>query len=212
MEEIPTLMRGGVGDAWNALIGRYLRQVWRFAHRQLPARIRGTMTADDLVQEVVLRGTRQLNRLEFRHEQAFLSYLRKSIRHRIVDEIRRTRCRPAVIPLDQPAIGKADPAWSQLQRLIARQTVRNYARALAHLAERDRKLIMLRIVQRLPCRAVAARLGMNSGAAVHMAAARALQRLKGELIPTDEGCSPSGVHTLLSVRPKCAGIRGNGDV
>ena len=60
---------------WNALIGRYLPQLKRFAQTHLPAHLRGTITADDLVQEVVLSGIRQLHRLEFRHEHAFLSLL-----------------------------------------------------------------------------------------------------------------------------------------
>ena len=82
---------------WNALIGRYLPQLKQFAQAHLPAYLRGTITADDRVQEVVLSGIRQLHRLEFRHEHAFLSYLLTSIRHRIVDEIRRTRRQPALV-------------------------------------------------------------------------------------------------------------------
>lgn len=206
MEKMPTLMRAGDRETWNALIGRYMPQLTRFARRHVPLRIRQTLTPDDLVQEVVLRGTRQLHRLEFRHEQAFLSYLLKSIRHRIVDEIRRARCQPALVPLDERAIRRANPAESQLQRLVARENVRGYAKALGRLAERDRQLIMLRIVKRLPCRTVAARLGMNNAAAVHMAAARALRRLKREL----EACSHSGSRALLSVRSPCACNRGNG--
>ena len=69
----------------------------RFAQAHLPAHLRGTIAADDLVQEVVLSGIRQLHHLEFRHEHAFLSYLLTSIRHRIVDEIRRIRRQPALV-------------------------------------------------------------------------------------------------------------------
>jgi len=205
VDKMPTLMRAGDREAWNALVSRYMPQLTRFARRHVPIRIRGTLTPDDLVQEVVLRGTRQLHRLEFRHEQAFLSYLLKSIRHRIVDEIRRSRCQPALVPLDEQVIRTADPARSQLQRLVARESIRGYAKALGHLAERDRQLIMLRIVKRLPCQTVAARLGMNNAAAVHMAAARALRRLKREL----DACSYPGSRALLSVRPESAGNRGN---
>ena len=205
MEKMPTLMCAGDREAWNALIGRYMPQLTGFARRHLPIRIRATLTPDDLVQEVVLRGTRQLHRLEFRHEQAFLSYLFKSIRHRIVDEIRRMRCQPALVPLDERVNRRSDSARSQLQRLVARESIRGYTKALGHLAERDRQLIMLRIVKRLPCQTVAARLGMNNAAAVHMAAARALCRLKREL----DACSQSGSRALMSVRPGCAGNRGN---
>src|SRR4030095_7763320 len=77
------------GTEWNAVIGDYLPQLKRFATKHLPAQLQGTISPDDLVQDVVLSGLRQLPRLELRHEQAFLSYLLTSIRHRIVDEVRR---------------------------------------------------------------------------------------------------------------------------
>jgi len=163
---------------WNALIGRYLPQLKRFAQAHLPAHLRGTITADDLVQEVVLSGIRQLHRLEFRHEHAFLSYLLTSIRHRIVDEIRRTRRQPALVLVGN---WNVDPSVSPLQRLITRENVRRYAKALACLADRDRQLIVLRLVRGLSCLDVADRLGMRSEAAVHMAVRRALQRLEKSL-------------------------------
>lgn len=54
---------------------------------------------DDLVQEVVISGIRQLDRFAFRHEQVFLAYLRTSIRYRIIDELRPTQRRPMLVPL-----------------------------------------------------------------------------------------------------------------
>ena len=134
---------------WNALIGRYLPQLKRFAQAHLPAYLRGTITADDLVQEVVLSGIRQLHRLEFRHEHAFLSYLLTSIRHRIVDEIRRTRRQPALVLVGN---WNVDPSVSPLQQLITRENLRRYAKALACLRDRDRQLIVLRLVRGLSCR------------------------------------------------------------
>jgi RNA polymerase sigma-70 factor, ECF subfamily len=173
---------------WNILIGRYLPQLKRFAQTHLPAYLRGTITADDLVQEVVLSGIRQLHRLEFCHEHAFLSYLLTSIRHRVVDEIRRTRRQPALVGVGD---WNVDPSVSPLQRLITRENVRRYAKALARLADRDRQLIVLRLVRGLSCRDVADRLGMRSEAAVHMAVKRALHRLQKRLNEVD---SPSMCH------------------
>ena len=177
---------------WNALIGRYLPQLKRFAQAHLPAHLRGTITADDLVQEVVLSGIRQLHRLEFRHEHAFLSYLLTSIRHRIVDEIRRTRRQPALVLVGN---WNVDPSASPLQRLITRENVRRYAKALACLADRDRQLIVLRLVRGLSCLDVADRLGMRSEAAVHMAVRRALQRLEKSLNEADSPSMPQGFAT-----------------
>jgi RNA polymerase sigma factor (sigma-70 family) len=166
---------------WNVLIDQYLPELKRFAQRHLPAHLRGRISADDLLQEVVLSAMRRLHHLEFRHEQAFLSYLLKSIRHRIVDEIRRGRCQPTPLPLKDHGHWNVDPGVSPLQRLIARENVRRYAKALACLPDRDRQLIVLRVVHGLPCLEVAARLGMPSDAAAHMAVKRALQRLEKRL-------------------------------
>jgi RNA polymerase sigma factor (sigma-70 family) len=177
---------------WNAVIGGYLPQLKRFAQTHLPAHLRGTITADDLVQEVVLSGIRQLHRLEFRHEHAFLSYLLTSIRHRIVDEIRRTRRQPALVLVGN---WNVDPSVSPLQRLITRENVRRYAKALACLADRDRQLIVLRLVRGLSCLDVADRLGMRSEAAVHMAVRRALQRLEKSLNEVDSPSMPQGFAT-----------------
>ena len=177
---------------WNALIGRYLPQLKRFAQTHLPAYLRGTITADDLVQEVVLGGIRQLHRLEFRHEHAFLSYLLTSIRHRIVDEIRRTRRQPALV---QVGNWNVDPSVSPLQQLITRENVRRYAKALACLGDRDRQLIVLRLVRGLSCLDVADRLGMRSEAAVHMAAKRAQQRLETSLNEVDSASMSQGFDT-----------------
>ena len=177
---------------WNALIDRYLPQLKRFAQAHLPAHLRGTITADDLVQEVVLSGIRQLHRLEFRHEHAFLSYLLTSIRHRIVDEIRRTRRQPALVLVGD---WNVDPSVSPLQRLITRENLRRYAKALTCLADRDRQLIVLRLVRGLSCLDVADRLGMRSEAAVHMAVRRALQRLEKSLNEVDSPPLSQGFDT-----------------
>jgi RNA polymerase sigma factor (sigma-70 family) len=178
--EPTTATWAGNRSEWNALIGCYLPQLKRFAERHLPAQLRGAITPDDLVQEAVLNGIRQLPRLELRHEHAFLSYLLTSIRHRIVDEIRRTRRRPALV-LHAEVDWNADPNVSPLQRLIMRENLRRYAKALACLGDRDRQLIILRLDKGLSCLDVAARLGMPSEAAVQMAVRRALRRLHKNL-------------------------------
>jgi RNA polymerase sigma-70 factor (ECF subfamily) len=194
VEPTTALIRARDPAEWNALIGRYLPQLKRFAERHLPTQLRGTITADDLVQDVVLSGIRQLHRLELRHEQAFLSYLLTSIRHRIVDEIRRTRRQPALI-LDDDGDWNVDPGMSPLQRLIIRENLRRYAKALARLSDRDRQLIVLRVVRGLSCLEVAVQLDMRSEAAVHMAVKRALRRLEKSLHQADSPSVSQGFDT-----------------
>ena len=85
-----------------------------------------------------MKSLRQLHRFEFRHDGAFLAYLRKSIRHRIVDEIRRAHRRPALISLS--GLESIDWAVSPLERLIAKSHMRHYKDQLAKLSDRDRPL------------------------------------------------------------------------
>ena len=183
------------GTEWNTLIGGYLPQLKRFAARHLPAQLYGTITPEDLVQEVVLSGLRQLPRLELSHEQAFLSYLLTSIRHRIVDEVRRNRHQPAFV-LHESGDWNADRSLLPLQRLITRERLRPYAQALASLSERDRQLIVLRLVRGLSCEEVAVQLGLPSDAAVRMAVRRALERLRKRLNQADSpSMSLASLHT-----------------
>jgi RNA polymerase sigma factor (sigma-70 family) len=139
--------------------------------------------------------------LELLHEQAFLSYLLTSIRHRIVDEVRRTRRQPA-FALDDAGNRSVDRGVSPLQRLITRESLRPYARALACLDDRDRQLIVLRRVRGLSCLEVAVRLGLPSAAAARMAVKRALQRLEKSLNQAD---SPS-MASCVSLNPGANGV------
>jgi RNA polymerase sigma-70 factor (ECF subfamily) len=172
---------------WNELISGYLPQLTRYARRHLPAQLHGTITPDDLVQEVVLSGLRRFPHLELRHEPAFMPYLLTSIRHRIVDELRRAKRQPAFV-LDDNGNRSVDSSVSPIQRLITRESLRRYSQALAGLGNRDRQLIVLRLVRGLSCSDVAVRLGLPSSAAVRMAVRRALRRLENSLNQAD---SPS---------------------
>ena len=84
---------------------------------------------------------------------------------------------------------------SPLQRLITRENLRRYAKALACLTDRDRQLIVLRLMRGLSCLDVADRLGMRSEAAVHMAVRRALQRLEKSLKEVDSPSMSQGFDT-----------------
>ena len=173
--------RGGDREAWDAVIGPCLRPLNEFAARWLPPAVRSRIGADDLVQEAILSGIAHLDRFECRHRGAFLAYLRTSIRHRIVDELRKASRRRAAGPCSEPV----DGARSPLQRIIDQQNVERYAMALARLGARDRQLIMLRVEQHLAYSEVAARLGISNEQAVRMAVRRALSRLARRLRQCD---------------------------
>lgn len=161
--------------AWNALIGSYLPRLRQFAERHLPSGARGAIAADDVVHDAVIRGIRHRHRFEFRHDGAFLAYLRKSIRHRIVDEIRRARRRPVLVSMGPHE--SVDRGVSPLGRLIARSHARRYRQLLGRLSDRDRRLIVLRVEQGLSYAEIAGHLGMRTESAARMAIRRAIDRL-----------------------------------
>jgi RNA polymerase sigma-70 factor (ECF subfamily) len=160
---------------WSTLIGSYLPRLRNFAERHLPPETRGALGPDDVVQDVVMRGMRHVQRFELRHEGALVAYLRASIRHRIVDEIRKAKRRPMLVPLE--GYESLDRGASPLDRLISRSQARRYRHALAGLSVRDRRLIELRVEQGLSYEEIAVRLGMRSESSVRMALRRALYRL-----------------------------------
>jgi RNA polymerase sigma factor (sigma-70 family) len=160
---------------WNALIGSYLPRLTQFAERHLTPDARGTLAAADVVQEAVMKSIRHLHRFEFRHDEAFLAYLRKSIRHRIVDEIRRAKRRPRLVALGM--YESADQGLSPLERVIARSQAKRYRDALASLREHDRRLIVLRVEYGLSYEDIAGHLGLRTESAARMALRRAIDRL-----------------------------------
>jgi len=182
--------------AWNALIGSYLPRLKQFAERHLPTSASGTLAADDVVQEAVLKSFRRLERFEFRHDAAFLAYLRKSIRHRILDEIRRGLRRPMLVSIEDH--DSVDLGVSPLDRLIARSHARRYRDQLAKLSDRDRRLIILRLEHGLSYADVAEHLGMRTESAARMAIKRAMQRLGAKMNRTDRRLSSSsGVYARI---------------
>jgi RNA polymerase sigma-70 factor (ECF subfamily) len=152
-----------------------------YATRSLPAAVRSRIGADDLVQEAVISGIAHLDRFEFRHQGALMAYLRTSVRHKIVDELRKASRRRAAGPFTEAV----DLAPSPLQQVIHKQNIERYSTALARLGDRDQQIIVLRVEQRLPYADVAVRLRMSSAHAVRMAVKRALARLAYELRRSD---------------------------
>jgi RNA polymerase sigma factor (sigma-70 family) len=165
--------RAGDPQAWEAVIGPLLRTLRRFAERRLPADVRRTLSADDLVQDALINGLKRLHCFEFRRKGAWLAYLRKSICHRIVDELRRIRGRPVHVSLTD----HLQAAPSALQQVIERENRERFSKALARLDRRSRELIVLRVEGQVGFTEIASRLGIPTTAAARVAVKRAFFRL-----------------------------------
>jgi len=180
------LVRGaqaGDLDALNALIGRYLPRMRRWASGRLPASARGMGDTQDVVQETLSRAFRKIEGFEIRGEGGLQAYLRQALLNQIRQEIRRAGSRlPSVDPDAAAAAAEIEAAGpSPLEAAIGAEEVERYERALARLKPEDREAIIARIELSLSHQEVAEALGKPSANAARMAVQRALLRLAAEM-------------------------------
>ena len=169
------LDRAQQGDAiaLEALMGRYLARLQRWASGRLPPRARSLLDTDDLVQEALLGTFRRLDDFKPRHDGALLAYLRQAVHNRIRNELRRT-----TIPADavEPD-GLASPTPSPLETALTGEGLDRYDRALAHLDENERTAIIGRFEMGYSYDALARAMGRPSAEAARKLTERALRRL-----------------------------------
>jgi RNA polymerase sigma factor (sigma-70 family) len=178
------LARAGETRAREALFERFLPILTRWAHHRLPARARSLADTDDLVQVTLVRALGRLQDFDARREGAFLAYLRTILLNAMRDEIRRANRRPEHFPVrddDGPLES------SELERLIGRESVARYERALAGLTEAQREAVMLRLEFGYSHLEIAAALGRPSADAARMLVARALVAMTKVMDGPDAG-------------------------
>jgi len=123
------LLRAQRGDAvaMEALMGRYLTRLQRWASGRVPDSARRLLDTDDLVQEALLNTFRRLDHFEPRHDGALLAYLREVVANRIRNELRRSAIEyDASVEPD----GLASELPSPLEAVVSRQAFDGYERAL----------------------------------------------------------------------------------
>ena len=143
-DTISLINRAQAGDdeALETLCARFHPRLYRWASGRLPARARGLLDTDDLVQETLVKAIRRIGGLTVRSPGAFPTYLRAAILNRIRDELRRAAVRPSFDPLHESA---KDSAPSPLEQTIGLDQTEQYERALAMLKEDDQAAIFMRI-------------------------------------------------------------------
>jgi RNA polymerase sigma factor (sigma-70 family) len=157
--------------AREALCARFLPVLRRWAHGRLPSRARTLADTDDLVQVTLVRALDHLEEFVPRREGAFLAYLRTILLNAMRDEIRRATRRPEHLPLFDD---DGTPLPSELERLLGRERLALYERALAEITEGQREAVILRLEFGYTYPEIAAALGKTNAAAARMAVARAL--------------------------------------
>jgi RNA polymerase sigma-70 factor (ECF subfamily) len=171
-------IRLGDGAARERLLARYLPILRRWAHGRLPAGARGLADTDDVVQITLVRALNHLGEFEYRHEGAFLGYLRQGVLNAIRQEIRRSRRKPSGEEVDE---GVADPAPSAVEQAIGTETLERYEEALMALTPDQREATMLRLEFGLSYPEIAEAMGKGSANAARMLVVRALVHLAERL-------------------------------
>jgi RNA polymerase sigma factor (sigma-70 family) len=172
--------RAGDADALDALIGRFLPRLQRWATGRLPGWARDMADTHDLVQETVVQAFKKIETFEVRGDGALQAYLRQVLLNRIRQEIRRVGRRPETGALDSQ-IGDAGP--SPLEAAIGSEALERYEAALSRLRPQDREVIVGHVELGMTKEELAEALGKPSANAARMAVERALLRLAKEMNP-----------------------------
>lgn len=174
--------RQGDREAQDSVFREYTGPLSRLASRLLPPSVRGMTDTQDVVQDVLASTARRLGRIDCDEDGALLAYLRRAVRHRVVDEIRRAMRRPPMYELvdDRPA-----PDLSPLDAAIRAQNDRRTQAALSRLSARDRRALVLRLRHRLSYEEIGERLGSPTPNAARVTVRRAVERLVQVLASAD---------------------------
>ena len=114
---------------------------------------------------------------DLEHSGAFLAYLRRAVRNRITDEIRRgPRARPG-----EKIAEIRDARPSLLEELIGRERLSRYESALNKLNDDDQGLLIARLEHGLSYKEIALELHRPTADAARMALSRAIMRLAHEM-------------------------------
>jgi RNA polymerase sigma factor (sigma-70 family) len=171
-------IRGGESAARDQLLARYLPVLRAWAHGRLPAGARGMADTDDLVQVTLIRALNRLEAFEYRHEGAFLAYLRHSVLNAVRQEIRRARRKPTGMPIGE---SRPDPGESVTANVIGREMRERYEEALMDLTESQREAVMLRLEFGLSFPEIAQALGRPTPGAARLLVVRGLVKLAEQL-------------------------------
>lgn len=131
--------RHGDQSALEALLGRYVPRLRRWARGRLPIAARDLADTDDLVQETLVSVVRHIAGFESRSDAAFELYVRQALWNRIRDEIRAAARRTDRTTVDEHLV---DSAPSPVALAIGREALARYEHALERLSEEERQAIV----------------------------------------------------------------------
>lgn len=196
-----TRISQGDADARQQLLQRHRTRLRQMIGLHLDRRLAGRVDPSDIVQETLADADRKLPAYVRVRPLPFYPWLRRLAlerlskahrRHLHTDKRSAAREEPGILNLpDESAVLLAsrliDPGSSPSQQLLRAEQREQIQAALARLAPRDREVLLLRYLEELSTRDIAAVLDISEGA-VKVRHLRALQRLRKHLdLDTEEG-------------------------
>lgn len=175
-------VRRGSQSALGALLTRHASWLRRWARGRLPAWARDGLDTSDLVQDALHRTLARVSSLRLAHATALRVYLRRAVRNRIGDHLRRAMFRRRAM-LHQSVAAPSEPlllsdeAAPQLQQVLDDETWERYLEGLKHLTPRHRRLVVGRVECGYSFRQLALVERLSTPDAARMAFRRALVRL-----------------------------------
>jgi len=151
-----------------------LPRLRRWARRAVPTSAQQRGTADDLIQEVLIKALRGLRHFSPRDGASFQAYLRRALVNIVRDELRAVARAPLIMPLDEL---ERSYTPSQLDRAIGRQAYARYRAALARLTPRARQAVVARLEHGASYQKVAGRIGCPNALAARAVVGRAVDRI-----------------------------------
>jgi RNA polymerase sigma-70 factor (ECF subfamily) len=176
--ELTNRAREGDQAALEELCERCLDNLSRYAAGRVPPKMRDMLDTQDIVNEAVHRGMSRLNEFEVRHPGALVAYMRTTLRHLIIDYVRRRTHQPLKVSLDER---QPDNSRSALDDMVGAERRALFEAARARLRPRDAELITLKIEDQRSYDEIAKILGFPSNNAARVATRRAVLRLAREL-------------------------------
>jgi len=163
-EELMSQVRNGIGEMLGVLFERYHVPLFNFYSRLTGDRA----VSEDLVQEVFFRILKY--RHSYRTDTAFRAWMYQIARNARLDHLRRRRPEASWDPSMSPAVEPADTAQQGQESALLH-------RALLHLGEDKREVLVLSRFQDLKYEEIAQLLGCEVGT-VKTRVHRALQELR----------------------------------
>ena len=181
------LARAKAGDtrAISTLFRRHGPELRQWARGRLPRWARSVADTTDVVQDVLLRTFRRIDRFEDRGLGALRGYLRRSVVNRIQDEMRKVVRRPSA-QLEERLFDLPGEQPTPFDSAVDAERVRHYKAALATLSEEERLLVVGRIELGFNYDQLALIGGRATPEAARQAVRRAVKKL-AERMPSARG-------------------------